>query len=93
MKHTLLGTAVGLIVLVLVIFFVAGREPTPSRPGQSATTAVQQQPSGGTTGAGAEGVAAGGSARGERGSGVEGVTSGGTTNAPGGPSRGGSGER
>ena len=85
MKQVLLGTAVGLVVLVLVIFFVAGREPTPDRPGQSATTAVQQQPS--TAGSGnppTAGATSGGSARAERGSGVEGVSSGGTTTAPGG---------
>ena len=44
MKEALLGTAAGVIVLVLVIFFVAGSEPTPDRPGQSASQAVQQQP-------------------------------------------------
>ena len=85
MKQALLGTAVGLIVLVLVIFFVAGREPTPDRPGQAATSAVQQQPSSDSTNAApAEAVKGGGSARAERGTGVEGVPSGGTTSAPGG---------
>lgn len=88
MKPTLLATLVGLIVVIVVIFVVSQREPTAARPGQSASTAVEQ-PRGTTAGTGASGVVSGGGmdAQAQRGSGIEGQSSADTTTTSGGSTR------